>query len=149
ASGSALLERVKATFAAVGGKDWTATLRDGFAKEVKLPAGEFTGDPAAQSAALAKATISDFPHPEGLEVILAPSNSVYDGRFVNNGWLQEAPDPITKLTWDNAALISFATAAEFGFEDGDLVEFSVGGRKVQAPVLRTPGQADFAVTLPV
>jgi MoCo/4Fe-4S cofactor protein with predicted Tat translocation signal len=149
ASGAALLAKVKATYAAAGGKDWTVALRDGFAKEIKLPAGSLTGDPAAQVTALAKAAIPDFPHPQGLEIALTPSNAIYDGRFVNNGWLQEAPDPITKLTWDNAALISFFTAAELGLEDGDLVEFSVGDRKVQAPVLRAPGQADFAVSLAV
>ncbi len=147
ASGAALLEKVKATYAAAGGKDWTATLRDGFAKEVKLPAGSLTGDPAAQVASLVKAVIPDFPHAEGLEVALTPGNATWDGRFVNNGWLQEAPDPITKLTWDNAALISFHTAAALGLEDGDLVEFSVGDRKIFAPVLRAPGQADFAVSL--
>ena len=149
ASGAALLAKVKAAYAAAGGKDWTAALRDGFAKEIKLPAGSLTGDPATQVAVLAKVAIPDFPHPQGLEIALTASNAIYDGRFVNNGWLQEAPDPITKLTWDNAALISFFTAAELGLEDGDLVEFSVGDRKVQAPVLRAPGQADFAVSLAV
>ncbi len=148
-SGKALNERVKAAYAAAGGKDWTLTLRDGFAKEIQLPVGAMTGDPAAQVAALAKASIPDFPHPQGLEVVLAASSATFDGRFVNNGWLQEAPDPITKLTWDNAALISFFTAAELGLEDGDLVELSVGDRKVQAPVLRVPGQADFVVILAV
>ncbi|MEQ1840612.1 MAG: 4Fe-4S dicluster domain-containing protein, partial [Verrucomicrobiales bacterium] len=69
------------------------------------------------------------------------------GRFVNNGWLQEAPDPITKLTWDNAALISFSTAAELGLEDEDLVEITVGDRKVTAPVLRSPGQAEYSLSL--
>ncbi|MCB1205581.1 MAG: TAT-variant-translocated molybdopterin oxidoreductase [Verrucomicrobiae bacterium] len=150
-SSGALLGKVKATYAALGGKDWTATLRDGFSKEIKLPAGNFTGDPAAGTSRLAKAPIDDFPHAEGLEVVLTVSSSVYDGRFANNGWLQESPDPITKLTWDNAALISFSTAAELGLEDGDLVEFEVPNTepelKMQAPVLRSPGHADYAVSL--
>lgn len=146
-SSGALLGRVKATFAALGGKDWTVALRDGYSKEIKLPAGAVGGDPASASDRLAKAPISDFPHPEGLEVALTASNAVYDGRFANNGWLQESPDPISKLTWDNAALVSFATASELGLEDGDLVEFSIGDRKVKAPVLRSPGHADFAVSL--
>jgi MoCo/4Fe-4S cofactor protein with predicted Tat translocation signal len=150
-SGAALLAKVKSTFSALGGTDWTAALRDGFSKEIKLPAGALGGDAAQQGAALAKAAIPDFPHPEALEVALVPSNAIYDGRFVNNGWLQEAPDPITKLTWDNAALISSSTAAELGLEDGDLVELAVAGteRKVKVPVLRSPGHADFAVSLPV
>ncbi|NLT69408.1 MAG: 4Fe-4S dicluster domain-containing protein, partial [Verrucomicrobiaceae bacterium] len=148
-SGAALLERVKKTFTALGGKDWNLTLRDGYAKEIKLKPGAFSGDPAAQQEALSKARIPDFPHAKGLEVALTLSSAVYDGRFVNNGWLQEAADPITKLTWDNAALVSFSTAAELGFEDGDLVEFTVGNRRVTAPVLRSPGQADFSVSLAV
>lgn len=147
ASGGALLGKVKATFAALGGNDWTAALRDGFAKEIKLAAGALSGDPLAQVESLAKAVIPDFPHAEGLEVALTVSGSVYDGRFANNGWLQEAPDPITKLTWDNAALISFSTAAELGLEDEDLIEIAVGDRKVTAPVLRTPGQAEFSLSL--
>lgn len=146
-SGNALLERVKATFAARGGKDWTFALRDGFAKEIKLAAGTFSGDPATQLDSLAKAPIADFPHANGLEVTLTLSGAAYDGRFANNGWLQEAADPITKLTWDNAALVSFSTAAELGLQDEDLVEFTVGDRKVKAPILRSPGQADFAVSL--
>jgi len=147
ASGGALLGKVKSTFAALGGKDWTAALRDGFAKEIKLAAGALTGDPAAQVESLTKAVIPDFPHAEGLEVALTVSSSVYDGRFANNGWLQEAPDPITKLTWDNAALISFSTAAELGLEDEDLVEITVGDRKVTAPVLRSPGHAEYSISL--
>jgi hypothetical protein len=58
---------------------------------------------------------------EGLEVVFLVSPSVHDGRFANNAWLQEEPDPITRLTWDNAALVSPATAAELGVDSGDLV----------------------------
>lgn len=146
-SGAALLARVKTSFAALGGKDWNSALRDGFAKEIKVAAGAFSGDPAKDAASLAKVAIADFPHGKGLDVALTLSGSVYDGRFANNGWLQEAPDPITKLTWDNAALLSFSTAAELSLEDGDLVEISIGERKVTAPVLRSPGHADYALSL--
>ena len=48
---------------------------------------------------------------QGVEIVFRPDPSVYDGRFANNGWLQELPKPITRLTWDNAALLSPATAA--------------------------------------
>src|SRR5690349_5969114 len=44
-----------------------------------------------------------------LEVIFRPDPTIYDGRFANNGWLQELPKPITKLTWDNAAILSVRT----------------------------------------
>ena len=51
---------------------------------------------------------------DALEFIFRPDPSVYDGRFANNGWLQELPKPLTKLTWDNAAMISPKTAESLG-----------------------------------
>ena len=85
---------------------------------------------------------------EGLEVVLAPSPSVWDGRYANNGWLQELPDPMTKLTWDNAALISPKTAASLGLETEDVIEISAsGGGKVEAPVYVLPGHADDSITV--
>ncbi len=142
------LDAVKKTFAAVGGADWVAALRDGFAKGPKLEKSTAVNAGGA-AAALGSVEIADLPYPEALEVVLATSGSCYDGRFANNGWLQEAPDPITKLTWDNAALISFHTAEEMGLEDGDLVSLSVEDREVRVPVLRSPGHADYTLTLPV
>lgn len=139
-----VLAEVKKTFAASGGGDWTVVLRDGFRAGQELPKKPFAGPVTVD---VDSVRIADLPHPEGIEVALTVGNATYDGRFANNGWLQEAPDPITKLTWDNAALTSSATAAELGLEDGDLVEISVGDRKVTAPVLRSPGHADFAISL--
>ena len=75
------------------------------------------------------------------------SPTLWDGRFANNGWLQELPDPITKLTWDNAVLMSPKSARELGVGDGDLVTISVGGQSVEAAVLRAPGIADQTVQL--
>lgn len=149
ADDAAVLAKIKATYTAIGGKDWTALLRDGFAKEGKLASVPFSGDFTKASGTLAGTVVEDLPHPEGLELVLTVGGATYDGRFANNGWLQEAPDPITKLTWDNAALTSSATAAAMGWEDGDLVEFSLGDRKIEVPVLRSPGHADFVVSLAV
>ncbi len=75
------------------------------------------------------------------EVVFAPDASVYDGRFANNGWLQEMPDPITKLTWDNALLLSPASAASLGVEHGAVVRLSLGGREASLPIFVTPGVA--------
>src|SRR5262249_41625798 len=78
-----------------------------------------------------------------------------DGRFANNGWLQELPKPISKLTWDNAALLSPATAVRLGFAPagepakatGRVVELEYDGRRVAAALLVTPGHADDCVTI--
>jgi len=145
-SGVIALDAVKKTFAEVGGKDWNATLRDGFSSGPGLESLS-APDVSGVAASIADAEVVDFPHPEAMEVVLAAGGATYDGRFANNGWLQEAPDPITKLTWDNAVLMSFATAERLGFEDEQLVEIRVGDRKVEAPVLRSPGHADYVVTL--
>jgi len=75
------------------------------------------------------------------ELRFRASSSLYDGRFANNGWLQELPDALTKLTWDNAALMSLATAAELGVEHGDRVSLEAAGRSVELPVYVLPGHA--------
>lgn len=85
----------------------------------------------------------------GFEVIFTPSWNVFDGRFINNGWLQEAPDPITKLTWDNAALLSPATAKKLGVAIGSVISIERGGHKLEAAVMLQPGQADDTIVLPV
>jgi molybdopterin-containing oxidoreductase family iron-sulfur binding subunit len=83
----------------------------------------------------------------GLELDLVPDYKIWDGRWLENAWLQELPDPVTKLTWDNAAYLSTATAARLGLESRDVVRLSLGGRTVAAAVLVAPGQADDTVTL--
>ncbi len=82
-----------------------------------------------------------------LEVDFRPSPTVGDGRFANNAWLLELPQPMTKLTWGNAAQIGPRTAARLGLRDGDEVALTVGGRTVEAPIAIAPGHADDAVTL--
>src|SRR5204862_4785495 len=59
------------------------------------------------------------------EIVLVGSYAMDDGRYANNGWLQELPDPITKLTWDNAALMSPAFAKRLGVQTGDLVQIAI------------------------
>jgi molybdopterin-containing oxidoreductase family iron-sulfur binding subunit len=83
----------------------------------------------------------------GLEVAFTVDHKVYDGRFANNAWLQELPHPITKITWDNAVLISQTTAQGVGLKTGDLVRVEIGDRSVTGPVYVQPGHADDAITL--
>ncbi|MHC4447209.1 MAG: TAT-variant-translocated molybdopterin oxidoreductase [Planctomycetota bacterium] len=84
---------------------------------------------------------------EGLEIVFTPSASVYDGRFANNGWLQELPDPLTKLTWDNAVLLSPATAEALGVRQGDMVRVTLQDRVADAAVLPMPGQHARSATV--
>ncbi|HTU20621.1 MAG TPA: TAT-variant-translocated molybdopterin oxidoreductase [Gemmataceae bacterium] len=106
---------------------------------------------------------------KSLEIIFRPDSAVFDGRFANNGWLQELPNPVTKITWDNAAIVSPKTAKKLGItyvdrirdasgrpastggEHGqafvDVIELSYRGRAVKAPVWIVPGHADDAVTV--
>lgn len=96
-----------------------------------------------------KATTSgqiDSPR-SGLELVFQLDWAVADGRYASNGWLQEAPDPITQLCWSSAALLSPTTAARYGVVDGQLIELSVGGAKVQLPALRIAGVAEGCVGL--
>jgi molybdopterin-containing oxidoreductase family iron-sulfur binding subunit len=84
---------------------------------------------------------------DGMEVTFHASWAAFDGRFANNGWLQECPEPMTKLTWDNAALVSAATAKQLGVSSGDMITISKGGYKVDAPVMIQPGQADNSIAV--
>ncbi|MEX2299306.1 MAG: TAT-variant-translocated molybdopterin oxidoreductase [Bryobacterales bacterium] len=84
---------------------------------------------------------------EGMAIVFRPDATIWDGRFANNGWLQEQPKPMTLLTWDNVALVSPATAEELGVANEDVVELRLGGRSVEAPVWISPGHADHAVTV--
>jgi MoCo/4Fe-4S cofactor protein with predicted Tat translocation signal len=95
------------------------------------------------------AAIAAMPKPGGLEVAFAVDPKVFDGRFANSAWLQELPHPITKMTWDNALLLSQATAAEQGLRSGDIIEVILSDRKVEGPVLVQPGHADGAITVPL
>jgi molybdopterin-containing oxidoreductase family iron-sulfur binding subunit len=103
------------------------------------------------------------PRPAGaLEVVFRPDPTIYDGRFANNGWLQELPKPLTRLTWDNAALMSPATATKLGLasvnrfgrhggEHGEaiveVVQLFYQGQTLKAPVWVMPGHPDDAITL--
>jgi MoCo/4Fe-4S cofactor protein with predicted Tat translocation signal len=87
--------------------------------------------------------------PGALEVVFRPSTHTFDGRFANNAWMQELPDFITKLTWDNAALINPNTAAQLGVANGEIIELEVNGKSARVPVYTLPGQARNTVAVAV
>ena len=125
---------------------WNRVLHDGLFAGSELPAvvPELTGEPFAELAQSIGGAA-----PDGLEIVFLPSPSVHDGRFANDGWLQELPDPLTKLTWDNPALVSPTTAGSLGLTSGDLVRLDYAGRSMELPVWILPGMTDGVVALTV
>ncbi|MCB9544355.1 MAG: TAT-variant-translocated molybdopterin oxidoreductase [Myxococcales bacterium] len=85
---------------------------------------------------------TDLPTARSLEVVFVEDANLYDGRFANNSWLQEAPDPITKVTWDNTIAINMATAEALNVESEDRADLSVGGQQIAGVIWVTPGIAD-------
>jgi len=84
----------------------------------------------------------------GFTLLLSNNYTIFaDGRFANNGWLQELPHPVTKITWDNYAAISPATAKELGVKFEDMIEIKVGNKSVKLPVVLQPGMADKVVAV--
>jgi molybdopterin-containing oxidoreductase family iron-sulfur binding subunit len=82
-----------------------------------------------------------------LEILFRPDPTLGDGRWANNGWLQELPKPLSKLSWDNAALLAPALAERLGVANEDVVELRYRGKSVQLPVWIMPGQAEQSVTV--
>jgi molybdopterin-containing oxidoreductase family iron-sulfur binding subunit len=111
----------------------------------ELPLQDWTAAPGGPSLA------RDF----SLEIVFRPDPTIFDGRFANNAWLQELPKPLTKLTWDNVALISPATAVRLGFAPQDrpelanekVVTLEYKAHRVDAPLWVLPGQPDDCVTV--
>jgi molybdopterin-containing oxidoreductase family iron-sulfur binding subunit len=140
-------EIVQETFAGFsqGGEEaWKKFLHDGFLPGTVAKPVNATLNNLAVARAVAEAKTAA-PSKENLEVILHRDYSLDDGRYANNGWMQEFPDPITKITWDNAILISRTTARELGVENNDWVEVALNGRKIEGPIWTQPGMADFSL----
>jgi molybdopterin-containing oxidoreductase family iron-sulfur binding subunit len=132
---------------------WSNLLRDGFAPHVPLRDRPPTfNSNAAGGVAHNLWSSAPAPTPDSPEIVLVRSYSVDDGRYVNNGWLQEMPDPVTKLTWDNAALVSPAYAKHLNVNTGDMLEITVTEatavqRQLVIPALIEPGSADNSITI--
>ncbi len=119
------------------GHDWEGALRKGTLGTQFRPA-ELPARPIE---------VPGVEDPAGWSVRFVPDECVLDGRFANNAWLQELPKPHTKLTWDNAALLSPDSARELGVATGDMVEIRVGGRTLTAPAWVTPSNPARSITL--
>jgi MoCo/4Fe-4S cofactor protein with predicted Tat translocation signal len=84
---------------------------------------------------------------EALELVFDPDPMIWDGRYANNPWLQELPRPFSKITWDNAALISPDDAERLGLANLDVVELHFRGLSIRAPIWVLPGQPHRTVTV--
>ncbi|HEX4514681.1 MAG TPA: 4Fe-4S dicluster domain-containing protein [Polyangiaceae bacterium] len=114
-------------------RSWNGALEAGVVPDTATPTATPTFDFAAIARALDAWRLPDAPP---IEVALHASHAAYDGRFAGNGWLLELPDPITKVTWGNHAVVNAATAATLGAKEGDVVRV-VGGR----------GEAELALAI--
>jgi molybdopterin-containing oxidoreductase family iron-sulfur binding subunit len=121
-------------------KFWRRSVHNGVIERTALPS-------KTVKAAGAVPPASEPAQARGLEIHFAPDPAVYDGRFANVGWLQEMPKPLTKLTWDNAAMVAPHTAERLGLAPGDVVEIRYRNRTVNAPVWLQPGHAADTVTV--
>jgi MoCo/4Fe-4S cofactor protein with predicted Tat translocation signal len=133
-------------FAAKNPKDfeafWETSLHDGVIANTAFEARSLTPAPS-----FGGASAGFTPQQDAIEIVFRPDPSIGDGRHANNGWLQELPKPITRLTWENSAHMSPDTAQHLGFKNGDYIRIDLNANYVQAPVWIVPGHAANSVTL--
>jgi len=82
---------------------------------------------------------------KGISLVINNNNFFSTGKYANNGWLQELPHPVTKVTWDNFAAIAPATAEKNDLVNDDLIKISVGGQEIELPVMIQPGMAEDTI----
>jgi len=145
---------VRETFKGIGGEgedNWKKFLHDGFLARsgAKLVTTQFGWNAVAEVVSATKPAAT--PTKDNLEVVFHRDASVDDGRYNNNGWLQELPDPITKITWENVIQLSLKTATDLGvfFKDEEKmnlrvpwVKIQLGEREIEGPIWIQPGLAD-------
>lgn len=161
ASGHALVRETWSTWnerPANFGRQWQVWLHDGVIRTT-APIEQVRPVFGPALASIGGATIPAAPSDSALELAFQVDPSVADGRYANNAWLQELPDPVSKVVWDNAAMVSPATARRLnlnmnmatvlGFERASMIRVTVGGRSIDLPAFVMPGIADNVVVLPL
>ncbi|HET8656106.1 MAG TPA: 4Fe-4S dicluster domain-containing protein, partial [Longimicrobiaceae bacterium] len=126
---------------------WEEALQHGVVPGTTSAPVAATAAPGALAPALAAVARSREARTRGVEIVFERDAKLYDGRFANNPWLQELPEPITKVTWENTAVISPATARRLGVETGRMLRLEHAGRSVSAPAYVLPGHADDSATV--
>ena len=145
---------VRATYnAEVAGaneENWKTFLHDGFVASGSNASVSVSSDAFKWSAvapSILNADTAPPPSKDALEVVFHRDASMDDGGFNNNGWMQEYPDPMTKLTWDNVVLVSRKTASELGLSNGQVAKITSGNASVEGPIWVQPGLADYTLGL--
>jgi Fe-S-cluster-containing dehydrogenase component len=134
---------------------WKRNIKDNFesAWRTALEVGLLAGTASKPKAVTPKVKDVSFPAEpaskgvESLEILFRGDPTIGDGRWANNGWLQELPKPLLKMSWDNAALLSPALADRLGIKSEDVIELRYRGKTVQIPAWIMPGQAEKSVTV--
>ncbi|HEY4242295.1 MAG TPA: TAT-variant-translocated molybdopterin oxidoreductase [Kofleriaceae bacterium] len=133
--------------AALGMQSWRQAIHDGFVANTAVPPQTVAvGTLPAVSLTTSQRGTTDGKNGD-LEIVFPMSSFTYDGRFANNAWLWETPDFLTKVTWDNFALVGAHTATKCGVENDTMIKVTVDGRSMELPCYVIPGQAKFTVGL--
>jgi MoCo/4Fe-4S cofactor protein with predicted Tat translocation signal len=122
---------------------WETSLHDGVMAGTALPATAAT----LRSDFVQQAPASAAGNASAVEIVFRPDPTIGDGEYSNNSWLQETPKPVSRLTWDNAAVISPGTAQQLGLTSGDYVTLQLAGREAKAGVFIVPGNADNSIVV--
>lgn len=120
---------------------WNAALHEGY---VNIEDNKVSKKPFNISSVNIEGSPKDH---SGFSVLLSKNYFIGDGRFANNGWLQEIPHPISKVAWDNYAAIAPSTASEMNLQNGDMVKVTVADNAVEIPVMLQPGVAKNTVVI--
>jgi len=131
-------------------RQWRKFLHDGFDTTVAMPAPDvkYQGPTELLTADTPVASLD--VDQDDIDLLFVAADGIYDGRFANNGWLQEMPQSLTKLTWDNAAVMSPRTAKALAVEaDGSKVALRRGDATIELPVYQMPGCAPGVVTVAI
>jgi MoCo/4Fe-4S cofactor protein with predicted Tat translocation signal len=121
---------------------WFGALQDGLVMVPENAASQGSYDSSAYNS-----IGNNQKEPGGYTIILKESYAAGDGSFANNGWMQELPHPVSKITWDNYAAVSNSTAKELGVKSNDLIEIKIDNRTLKIPVFIQPGAADKTLTI--
>lgn len=126
---------------------WRKSVQDGVVEDTREPVKPVKLLTHNTVAALAPSLGSPQASGAAVEALFRPDPNLWDGRFADNPWLQEIPKPLTKLSWDNAVLLSPALAEREKLTNGDVVELRFRDRWLRAAAWILPGQAEHTLTL--